>query len=99
MIGYRRVAQTVPAPGVYGDGPVYLRVHRRAAGERWPVAGYEREVNDHELENDATYDWVRVPHNSRAAFVQLDRLVWELRVPARAITVVRLRRSGPGEGD
>ena len=96
MIGYRRIAQTVPAPGVYGDGPVFLRVDRRAAGSRWPVPGYEREVNDHELENDATYDWVRVPHNSRAAFVHLDRLVQELRFPGRAITVVRLRRSEPG---
>ncbi len=93
MIGHRRIMQTVPAPGVYDDGPVYLRVNRRAAGPRWPVPGFEREVNDHELENDATYDWVRVPQNSRAAFVYLDRLVQESRVPVRAIAVVRLRRA------
>ncbi|RZT86623.1 hypothetical protein EV383_3520 [Pseudonocardia sediminis] len=96
MIGYRRIAQTVPAPGVYDDGPVFLRVNRRAAGARWPVPGFEREVNDHELENDATYDWVRVPQNSRAAFVYLDRLVQEFRVPLRAVAVVRFRRSEAG---
>lgn len=93
MIGYRRVAQRVPAPGAYDDGPVFLRIDRRAAGARWPAPGFEREVNDHELENDTAYDWVRVPQNSRAAFVYLDRLVQEFRIPGRAVAVVRLTRS------
>lgn len=93
VIGHRRTAQTVHAPGVWDDGPVYLRVNRRGAGARWPVPGYEREVNDHELENDPLYDWVRVPQNSRAAFVYRDRLVQEFRIPGRAVAVVRLRRA------
>lgn len=98
VIGHRRVAQRVPAPGAYDDGPVFLRVDRRAAGPRWPAPGFEREVNDHELENDPAYDWVRVPQNSRAAFVYLDRLVQELGVPGRAVAVVRLTRSAAGRG-
>lgn len=92
MIGYRRAAQTVEAPGAYDDGPVYLRVNRRAAGARWPVPGFDREVNDHELENDLVHDWVRVGQNSWSAFVYLDRLVQEFRIPSRAVAVVRLRR-------
>lgn len=87
----RRVAETVDAPGVYDDGPVYLRVNRRAAGRRWPVPGFPREVNDRELENDDVHDWVRVPRNSRAAHAYRDQLVQEHALSPRAVAVVRFR--------
>jgi hypothetical protein len=90
----RRAAETVPAPGFYDDGPVYLRINRRAAGRRWPVPGFTREVNDRELENDEVHDWVRVAQNSRAAHAYRDQLLQEHRLGPRAVAVVRFRTVG-----
>ncbi len=90
--GFRgRVVETIPPPGAYGDGPVYLRISRRTAGKRWPVPGFPREVNDHELENDEVHDWVRVTQNSHAAHAYRDQLIHGHLLPPRSVAVVRFR--------
>jgi hypothetical protein len=80
--------QTIRPPGGYGDGPVYLRVHRAKAGNAWPRPGYDKEVNDWRLGMDPVYDYVKA-HNSQNAFVYY----WWLKaegVPGEALEVVRI---------
>jgi hypothetical protein len=79
--------QVIHPPGDYGDGPVYLRVHRAKAGESWPRPGYSKEVNDWRLEMDPVYDYVKA-HNSQSAFAYCQWLMRE-GVPGEALGVVR----------
>lgn len=88
--------ETVPPPGDYGDGPVFLRVHRARAAGHWPVPGFDREVNDRVLAADPDHDWVRVPQgNSRCGHADRDRLLGDHALPGDAVEVVRF---GPSPG-
>jgi hypothetical protein len=79
--------QVIQPPGSYGDGPVYLRVHRAKAGKAWPRPDYAKEVNNWRLGMDPVYDYVET-HNSHSAFVYCRWLTQE-GVPGEALGVVQ----------
>lgn len=81
------VAVVVP-PGDFGDGPVYVRVHRGRAGGAWPQPGHEVEVNDRRCSADPVHDYV-LAENSHNAFIYTGWIV-ERGVPMAALSVVRL---------
>lgn len=85
--GVARVAVVLP-PGGFGDGPVYVRVHRGRAAGSWPQAGHSVEINDRRCSADQVHDYV-VAENSHNAFIYASWIV-EKGVPAAALTVVRL---------
>lgn len=75
----------------YGDGPVYVRVNRALAGNAWPRPGYDVKVGD-PWDRDPEHDYVPA-HNSWSAYVYT-RWMRQEGVPASALSVVRLDRSG-----
>lgn len=79
--------QAIYPPGNYGDGPVYLRVHRAKAGEFWPRPDYAKEVNNWRLAMDPVYDYVATD-NSHNAFVYC-RWLREEGISGEAVDVVR----------
>ena len=81
--------QVIPPPGSYNDGTkVYLRVDKDAAGDAWPLAGYDIECNDWRCSMDPKHDYVKA-ENSHNAFVDA-RWIIDRGVPPTALTVVRL---------
>jgi hypothetical protein len=87
--GRRFSTQLIHPPGGYGDGPVYLRVHRAKAGIAWPRPSYAREINDWRLGMDAMYDYVEAD-NSHSAFVYC-RLLEAEGVSKEALAVVKIK--------
>ncbi len=81
--------QVIPPPGSYHDGvPVYVRVHKDAAGDAWPVPGYDIEINDWRCSMDPKHDYVKA-ENSHSAFVYA-RWIAKRGVRPAALTVVCL---------
>ncbi len=80
--------QVIQPPGGYGDGPVYVRVHKTLAGPNWPRPGYDIKVGEWRGSRDSEHDYVQA-HNSHSAFVYCRWMEME-GIPAKALTVVRV---------
>jgi len=81
----------VPSPGRYDDGTSYVQVNKVKAWDAWPRPGYDVKVGE-PWSFDAEHDYVPA-HNSHSAYVYT-RWMCQEGVPASALTVVRLDRSG-----
>jgi hypothetical protein len=84
-------AEVLAPPGLYGDGPVHIRVEKERAGQWRPPPGYSVAYNDPRCVSDPRFDYVQVV-NTHNAFLYVDLMVnWG--VPAAALSVVRLPRA------
>jgi len=89
MTGREAVATVLVPPGRYGDGPVWIRVHKARAGAwRLPSDDYEIERNDRRCSWDPTYDYVEI-ENTHSAFLYVYQMIKQ-GVTAGALAVVRL---------
>lgn len=80
--------EIIPAPGGYGDGPAFVRVHRERAGAAWPAPGYPRTTAE-PMDRDRDHDYVWAENTHNAFVVRASLRAGGL--PPDALTVVRVR--------
>ena len=84
--------EVISEPGGYGDGPIYIRIHRERAGKAWPARHegtiFRVEYHDTRCRDDDTHVYIRAD-NSHNAFIYQSWLR-EDGIPKEAMTVVRL---------